>query len=361
MDIERLLDATVKHDASDLHLRVGAPPKLRLQGKLRGLGNQILTPEDTLSAAKSITSDAHMQELDEVGTTDFGLSFRDLARFRVCVFRHEGHTGVVMRQIPNKMMSFDEIGLPPVVAELCMRPRGLFLVTGPTGCGKTTTLATMIGYINEHRTDHIITIEDPIEYVHEHKRCIITQRELGQDTPSFAEATRRGLRMDPDIMMVGEMRDLATMEAAITAAETGHLVFATLHTTGSARTINRIVDAFPVAQQEQVRTQLAGGLIAVLSQLLVLGTDGKRVAAFELMVSNPAVEHLIRKNETFKINSVIQTGAEEGMILLDDNLFNLYASGRVSHNEVLSRAYAPAALDEKIRQYRLELEKQKKR
>jgi twitching motility protein PilT len=249
--------------------------------------------------------------------------------------------------------------MPDIVAELCMRPRGLFLVTGPTGSGKTTTLASMINYINETRPDHIITIEDPIEYVHPHKKCIISQREIGGDTPSFEEALRRALRQDPDIILVGEMRDLETIGAAISAAETGHLVFGTLHTTGAAKTIDRIVDAFPTNQQEQVRTQMATALIAVLSQQLLPTKDNKRAAAFELMIMNPAISSLVRKNETFKLNSVIQTSSDQGMILLDDYLFNLFTSGKVIFDEIISRSNDPDNLENKIRTWRAERQKAK--
>ena len=356
MDMDRLLDACCKHNGSDLHIRVGAPPKLRIRGELKSLGNNLLTPDQTMALMKSITSDAHQQELAEVGSTDFGLAFRDVARFRVSVFRHQGNIGVVMRQIPKKLMTFEQIGLPEICKSLCQRPRGLFLVTGPTGSGKTTTLATMIDYINCNRADHIITIEDPIEYIHAHKHCIVTQRELHADVPSFAEALRRALRQDPDIILVGEMRDLETIGAAITAAETGHLVFATLHTTSAAKTINRIVDAFPTDQQEMVRTQLSVGLIATISQQLLATTDGKgRVAAYELLITVPAVQALIRENQTFKIDSVIQTSGKLGMILLDDHLFELLRTGRILEEDVMSRCVYPDQIKQKIAIWKAQL------
>ncbi len=351
MDMDKLLDSTVKHNGSDLHIRVGAPPKVRLKGALRSMGEKVLTPDITMALMKSITSEQHQQELAEVGGADFGLSFKDKARFRVSVFRHQGNIGMVLRQIPNKLMTFEEIGLPDVVREICMKPRGLSLVTGPTGSGKTTTLATMIDYINRNRADHLITIEDPIEYVHPHRKCVVTQREIGSqnDVPSFAEALRRALRQDPDIILVGEMRDLETIGAAITAAETGHLVFGTLHTTGAAKTINRIIDAFPTNQQEMVRTQLSVGLIAVLSQQLLATRDGKgRVAAYELMIRIPAIASLIRENETFKIDSVIQTNGKLGMMLLDDHLFNLFTAGRVTEADVMARSVYSDQLRNKI-------------
>ncbi len=358
MDMDKLLDVCVKHGASDLHLRVKAPPKVRIRGNLRSLGDTDLTPDVTMSLMKSITSDKYQQELAECGGADFGLSYKDVARFRVSVFRHQGNIGMVLRQIPNKLMSFEDIGLPDVVRELCMKPRGLFLVTGPTGSGKTTTLASMIDYINRQRADHIITIEDPIEYVHPHRKCVLTQREVGPDVPSFAEALRRALRQDPDIILVGEMRDLETISAAITAAETGHLVFGTLHTTGAAKTINRIIDAFPMDQQEMVRTQLSVGMIAVLSQQLLRTRDGKgRVAAYELMIMVPAVANLIRENQAYKIDSVLQTSGKLGMILLDDHLFGLFQAGRVTEDEVMSRAVYPDQLAQKISIWQAEQER----
>jgi twitching motility protein PilT len=253
------------------------------------------------------------------------------------------------------------LGLPDVVRELCMRPRGLVLVTGPTGSGKSTTLASMVDYINENRYDHIITIEDPVEYVHPHKNCIVTHREIGQDTSNFAEALRRALRQDPDIILVGEMRDLETISAAISAAETGHLVFATLHTTGAAKTIDRIVDAFPTNQQEQIRTQMATALVAVLSQNLLPKKEGGRVAAYELMIMNPAIANMIRKNESHKIGSVIQTSADEGMVLFDDSLFNLYRTGKVSYKDVLARCNDLGNLEKKIRMFREDMQKRKGR
>jgi twitching motility protein PilT len=351
-DISRLLDAVIKYNASDLHLSVGRPPAVRIRGDLHNLGQTPLTPDDTTQLMKSITSERHQQELAERGGCDFGMGYGDKARFRCSVFKQKQVIGVVLRLIPNKLLTFEEIGLPPVIKDLCMRPRGLCLVTGPTGSGKTTTLATMIDFINSERADHIITIEDPIEYYHQHRKCSITQRELGIDVPSFSEALRRVLRMDPDIVLVGEMRDLETIECAITAAETGHLVFGTLHTTGAAETINRIVDAFPTDRQEQIRTMLASTLIAVISQTLLPATDGKtRVAAFELMFINDPIKALIRKAETYKINSHIQTSANEGMILLDDFLFNLWTAERITYNDMMRRSQDPQGLEKKVRDY----------
>jgi twitching motility protein PilT len=245
---------------------------------------------------------------------------------------------MVLRQIPNKLLSFDQIGLPETVKRLLDRPRGLILVTGPTGSGKTTTLATMIDYINTNNDCHIITVEDPIEYYHSHKKSIVTQRELHNDVPSFSEGLRRALRQDPDVILVGEMRDLETIGSAITAAETGHLVFGTLHTTGATRTVDRIVDAFPTNQQEQVRAQLAVSIISIISQAIMPKVGGGLIAAFEIMVSTSAVENLIREAKTYQLNSVIQTGKKEGMILLDDYLWDLYMSQKITRLEMFRKS-----------------------
>ena len=315
VEMSELLQLVVDEGASDLHLAVGAPPILRINGGLLRLDLPSLTPEDTERLMKSITSDDHQQRVRQNGGTDFGFSFNTQARFRVSVFHTKGHVGVVLRQIPSKLLSLESIGLPLQIKELLFRPRGLILVTGPTGSGKTTTLASMLNVINIERDCHIITVEDPIEYYHQHNKSIVTQREIGVDVPSFEEAIKRGLRQDPDVMLVGEMRDLETMSAAITAAETGHLVFATLHTTGAARTVDRIVDAFPTDRQAMIRTQLASSIVAVISQLLLVRADGPgRVAAFEIMISTPAIQSLVRDNKTFRITSEIQTGAKYGMI-----------------------------------------------
>ena len=270
-----LLQLVVDEGASDLHIEVGVPPVLRIHGGMHHLDLDPLTPDDTEDLMKSITSEEHQQRIREIGGTDFGFAFGDQARFRVSVFRQKGFYGLVLRQIPYRMLTLKEIGLPHSVKDLLYRPRGLILVTGPTGSGKSTTLASMVNVVNQERDVHIITIEDPIEYYHNHKTSVVIQREVGVDVTSFDEALVRALRQDPDVILVGEMRDLATMEAAITAAETGHLVFATLHTTGAARTVDRIVDAFPTSQQEQIRTQLAASIQAVISQLLLVRPDGK--------------------------------------------------------------------------------------
>ena len=347
--MEDLLQVMVDEGGSDLHIRVGVPPVIRLHGKLVHMDLPVLQPEDTESIMKAITSEAHIQKVREQGGTDYGFAFGEAARFRVSVFKERGNFGMVLRQIPNKLMTLEQIGLPPSVKDILFRPRGLVLVTGPTGSGKTTTLASMIDIINQEEDCHIITIEDPVEYYHPHKKSIVTQREVGVDVPDFAEALRRGLRQDPDCILVGEMRDLETMEAAITAAETGHLVFATLHTTGAARTVDRIVDAFPTDQQEQIRTQLASSIIAVISQVLLVRADGKgRVACFEIMITTPSIQALIRDNKTFRITSDIQTGAKYGMMTLDSNLMSLYERGLISYGDLITIAQDPQAIVAKL-------------
>lgn len=350
--MSKLLQTVVNAGASDLHITVGRPPTIRLHGHLRSLDSPSLTPDDTMRLMKSISSERAQREMDELGGSDFGFSFGDAARFRTSIFKQKGNISIALRLIPNKLLTFEEIGLPPTIKDLLFRPKGLFLVTGPTGSGKTTTLATMIDFINTEVDRHIITIEDPIEYYFTHKKSIISQREVGVDVPSFPEAIRRGLRQDPDVILVGEMRDLDTIGTAITAAETGHLVFATLHTTGAARTMNRIVDAFPVDQQEQIRVQLSVNIVAVLSQQLMPKANGKgRIAAFEIMIMTAAIENLIRENKTYRVDSEIQTGRRHGMVLLDDCLFDLYRAGDISFEEMMKRSIKPADLEKKLKEH----------
>ncbi|MFO7870933.1 MAG: type IV pilus twitching motility protein PilT [Kiritimatiellia bacterium] len=351
IEMNEMLQLTVDEGASDLHLAVGSPPQLRIHGGLQPLDTPCITPEDAERLMKSITSADNQQQLRENGGVDFGFGFGEAARFRVSVFKTKGNIGLVLRQIPSDLMTLEEIGLPPQVKELLFRPRGLVLVTGPTGSGKTTTLACMLNVINQERDCHIITIEDPIEYYHKHNKAIVTQRELGVDVPSFKEALKRALRQDPDVILVGEMRDLETMEAAITAAETGHLVFATLHTTGAARTVDRIVDAFPTDQQEQIRTQLSVGIVAVISQLLMVRADKQgRVAAFEIMISTPSIQALIRDNKTYRISSDIQTGAKHGMITLDTHLMALYQAGQIRYEDLITKAQDSSSIVQKLQE-----------
>ena len=353
--IDRLLDTVIRQEASDLHLTVGKPPSVRMRGRLIELKTRKLEPADTTSLMKAITPERSQTELQEEGGSDFGFAYGDQedednsARFRVSIFKQKGHISLVLRRIPNKLLDIEVIGLPPIVKDLIRRPRGLFLVTGPTGSGKTTTLASMINHVNITMDRHIITIEDPIEYYQPHKTSIVNQREVGVDVPSFSEALRRALRQDPDVMLVGEMRDLETIEAAITAAETGHLVFGTLHTSGAASTINRIIDAFPVNQQAQIRIQLSTALMAVLSQQLIKRIDKKgMVAAYEFMVVTPGIAHMIRDNKSFRIDSMIQTGRKFGMQLLDDHLWSMFEKGMISAEDMVDRAKNPEQLVEKV-------------
>lgn len=348
VNMDRLLQACINQDASDIHIVTGRPPVFRVNGRLRSLETKVLMPDDTVALMKSITPDRNQQELQEEGGTDYGFAFGDKARFRVAVFKQRGNVSMVLRLIPYKLLSFEQIGLPKVCAALCRRPRGMFLVTGPTGSGKSTTLASMINYINENFDRHIVTIEDPIEYYHNHKKSVINQREVGVDVPSFSEALRRVLRQDPDVILVGELRDLETIESAIRAAETGHLVFSTLHTTSASGTITRIIDVFPVNQQDQIRTQLSINLIAVLSQTLCPLASGKgRVAGYEFLVITPAIANLIRENKTYRIDSNIQTGRRLGMQLLDDHLWLLYDTGKITLEEMIDKARDPGPLQDR--------------
>lgn len=347
--IDRILETCIKQGGSDIHLVVGRPPVIRMHGGLRSLETKTLEPDDTTALMKSITPDRNQQELQEIGSTDYGFGFGDKGRFRVSVFRQRGNISMVLRLIPNTLLSFEQIGLPKQIAALCHRPQGLFLVTGPTGSGKSTTLASMINYINENIDHHIVTVEDPIEYYHYHKKSIVNQRAVGSDCPTFAEALRRVLRQDPDVILVGELRDLETMESAVRAAETGHLVFATVHTTGAQGTVTRIVDQFPPNQQEQMRVQISTNLIAVLSQSLCRKKSGKgRVAAYEFMMVTPAISNLIRENKTYRINSAIQTGKKFGMQLMDDHLWELYSDGSISVEEMRDKARNPEELMAKV-------------
>ena len=350
-----LLQLVVSEGSSDLHIRVGIPPTIRVHGILHRVEGPPCRPEDTEELMRSITSEDHIQQIRERGGADFGFAFGEAARFRVSAFKEKGNFAMVLRQIPSKLLTMEQIGIPPSARELLYKPRGLVLVTGPTGSGKTTTLASMINIINEERDEaHIITIEDPIEYYHKHKKAVVTQREVHVDVPNFAEGLRRALRQDPDIVLVGEMRDLETIEAAVTAAETGHLVFGTLHTTGAAKTIDRLVNAFPVNQQETIRIQLSTVLVAVISQLLIPRVDKPgRVAAFEIMVNTPSIAALIRDNKTFRLQSDIQTGAKYGMVTLDGFLLEKYMEGKISRDEVITKSQDPITIQQKLQELEL--------
>lgn len=350
--IDKLLQAAVKQGVSDIHIVVGQPPVFRLHGRMRKLETKTLEGEDTVALMKSITPERCQRELQEAGSTDFGFAFGDMARFRVSVFKQRGFISMVLRQIPNDKLTPEQLGLPESVVKLVHRPRGLFLVTGPTGSGKSTTLASLINLLNEEIDHHIITIEDPIEFYHDHIESTINQREVGVDVPSFSEAIRRALRQDPDVILVGELRDLETIEAAISAAETGHVVFGTLHTNSAQGTVNRIIDAFPGNLQDQIRTQLASTLIGVVAQTLLPRIGGGRVAAYEVLVVTPGIANLIRENKTFRINSSIQTGAKFGMQLMDDALFKHWKNELITVEDALAKAHRPDDLAKRIVQAR---------
>ncbi len=346
--IDKLLTAAVKMGVSDIHITAGLPPVFRIDGHMKPQKTKVLTGDDTNGLMKSITPERCQLEIAEKGGSDFGFAFGTMARFRVSVFKQRGTIAMVLRQIPTKLLTCEQLGVPAIVKQMVERPRGLFLVTGPTGSGKSTTLAALIDHLNSSFEHHIITIEDPIEFYHHSKKSTVNQREIGTDVPSFSEALRRALRQDPDIILVGELRDLETIEAAISAAETGHVVFGTLHTTGAQGTVNRIIDAFPTNQQEQVRTQLSTAIIGVVSQTLLPKIGGGRVAAYEILVCTSAIGNLIRENKTFRINSAMQTGSKLGMQLLDDCLFKLWNEKKVAEQDVLAKCASPADLAARI-------------
>ncbi len=346
--IDKLLTTVIQTKAADLFITVGSKPALKKGGRLRLLDTKVLDGDDTTALMKSITPDRCQQELQEKGGCDFAIEFTDGYRFRVAVFKQRGNIGIVMRRIPNEFLTFEQIGMPEPIKRLITRPRGLILVTGPTGSGKTTSLASMINFINENYDRHIITLEDPIEYYHTHKKSLINQREIGVDVPDFKEGIRRALRMAPDIILVGEMRDLETIHAAIEAAETGHIVFGTLHTSSASSTVNRIIDVFSKDQQDQIRTQLSTALIGILAQTLIPKKPEGIVAAYEMMVITPAIQNLIRENKTYRIDSSIQTGRKEGMFLLDECLFHLWKDGVCEKEEVLLRSQKAAELAARI-------------
>lgn len=332
MDVTDLLILAKERGASDLHLTVGIPPKLRVNGELLNVpGWPPLSREDVHAMVYDILTDAHKARFEEHLDLDFSVELENLGRYRVNVFHQRLGEGAVFRVIPSRIRSIRELGLPAVLEDLALRDRGLIVVTGPAGSGKSTTLAAMVDLINERRTAHIITLEDPIEFVHPHRRSVVNQREVGVHAKSFAAALRAALREDPDVILVGEMRDLETISLALTAAETGHLVLSTLHTSGAASTVNRIIDVFPSHQQEQVRVQLAESLVGVVAQLLLPTADGSgRVPAVEVMVATPAIRNLIRENKVHQIPSAIQTGLKDGMQSLDQSLRHLLKTGRIT-------------------------------
>ena len=338
MNIFDLLKIAIELGASDIHITVDSTPVARIKGKFIKLTDKILTKYDTEEMAKEIAGEKNFKRIQEHGECDFSVAIESGERFRVNAYKQKGHYAIAIRTITSQIPSFETLGLPEVLKTFTEKHKGLVLVTGPTGSGKSTTLASLIDIINENQQRHIITLEDPIEYVHHHKKSLVNQREIGQDTESFNSALRAILRQDPDVILVGEMRDAETISIALTAAETGHLVFSTLHTVGAAKTIDRIVDMFPSEQQQQIRTQLSTVCEGVISQQLLQTIDGrKRVAALEVMVSTPAIRNLIRENKTYQIPNMIQTGSKFGMQSMDQELVNLYRQGSITRDSVLSR------------------------
>jgi len=348
-----LLQLMVSEGAADLHVRVGIPPCIRAHGVLERVQGPPCAPEDTEELMTSITSEDNVQQVRTKGGADFGFAFGELARFRVSAFKEKGNFALVLRQIPTRLMTIDQIGLAPaLVNELIHKPRGMILVTGPTGSGKSTTLASMVNIINETSDHaHIITVEDPIEFYHKHKKAVVTQREVHIDVPSFAEALRRALRQDPEVILVGELRDLETIDAALTAAETGHVVFGTLHTNSAAKTIDRIINAFPINAQETVRIQLSTALVAVVAQILVPTSDKPgRLAIHDIMVMTNSISALIRDNKTFRLISEQQTGAKYGMKTLDQGLVEWYVKGRIARDTVINRCIDSQAIMGKLQE-----------
>ncbi len=338
MNIFDLLKISIELGASDIHITVDSAPIARIKGKFIKLTDKILTKYDTEEMVKEIAGEKNFKRIEENGECDFSVAIESGERFRVNAYKQKGYYAIAIRTITSEIPSFETLGLPEVLKSFTDKHKGLVLVTGPTGSGKSTTLASLIDIINTNQQRHIITLEDPIEYVHHHKQSLVNQREIGQDTESFNSALRAILRQDPDVILVGEMRDPETISIALTAAETGHLVFSTLHTVGAAKTIDRIVDMFPSEQQQQIRTQLSTVCEGVISQQLVQTIDGrKRVAALEVMVANPAIRNLIRENKTYQIQNIIQTGSKHGMQSMDQELVNLYRQGSISRDSVLSR------------------------
>jgi len=341
---KEIVHTAVERDASDLHMTVGLPPIYRIDGDLVNEGETRLTDADVISAVRQLANENQLKELEATGECDFAVTFDGTIRMRCNAFYQQGHAALALRMLPLKVPSVQDLELAPVIVEQADKPRGLVLLTGPTGSAKSSTLAALLDHINHTKRRHIITLENPIEFVYTPDKCIINQREVGDDTDSFAAGLRAALRQDPDVILVGEMRDLETISTAITAAETGHLVFGTLHTKGAANTIDRIIDVFPPEQQEQIRIQLADVLECAIAKALLPRIGGGRVAAYEILVATPAVRSLIRQNKSFQITSAMQTGKRQGMQLLDDALTDLVRSGKVTLENAMAVANDPTTM-----------------
>lgn len=348
VSLRELLEQMVKMGASDLHLTVGSPPVVRIDGKLQRLNYDALTSEETKKISYSMLNEKQKQKFEQNSELDFSFGIEQMSRFRCNMFMQRGNVAVALRQIPYKVLSFEELGLPKVVADFSRLPRGLVLVTGPTGSGKSTTLASIIDKINKERPVHIITVEDPIEYLHRHQTALINQREVYSDTTSFAAALKYALREDPDVVLIGEMRDLETIESALSISETGHLAFATLHTNSASESINRIIDAFPTNQQEQIRISLSFSLQAIVSQTLIPRIGGGRVLAIEILVVTPAIRALIRDDKVHQIYSMIQSGQKYGMKTMNQTLAELYLTGKITINDAMSYSHNPQELSESL-------------
>ena len=349
MDIEKILSSAAEAGASDVHITVGIPPKMRLHGGLVSLPGEPLTAEDTMAAAKSILNEKQMEEFLEKGEYDMSFSLLGRGRYRVNAFKRQGVAALALRLVSTEIPDPESLGLPASIIDLYQKKRGLVLVTGPTGSGKSTTLAAVIHKVNTCRDAHIITLEDPIEYLHPHRMSMVNQREIGQDTLSYANALRAALREDPDVILVGEMRDYETISVAVTAAETGHLVLSTLHTIGAASTVDRIIDVFPPHQQQQIRVQLSNVLEAIVSQQLMPRADGRgRVAAFEVLHANPAIRNLIREGKSHQIPSIMQTSRRLGMISMDEAILQLVREGQIIRQTALEFAQAPDEMEGKL-------------
>jgi len=346
--LRELLEEVVKRGASDLHLTVGSPPQMRVDGNLVRTQHEVLTAETTLKLAYSIMNEKQRKKFEEKNELDLSFGIEQLSRFRCNVFMQRGNIAVAIRQIPYKIRTFEELGLPKVVADMANLSRGLILVTGPTGSGKSSTLASIIDKINRERHAHILTVEDPIEYLHRHNGCLVNQREVSSDTQSFASALKYALREDPDVVLIGEMRDLETIDAALNISETGHLALATLHTNSAPETINRIIDVFPTNQQEQIRVTLSFTLQAVIAQQLIPKMGGGRTLALEIMVCTPAIRAIIRDDKIHQIYSMIQSGQKFGMRTMNMSLAELYRSGKVTLNEIMSYTPNPQELSEMV-------------